>query len=588
MLSTAGRDQLDQHRSATNGYISGLLSMDPAKSQCDPNMLFENRAVDGIPCNYFSDGVQTFLLLPKNRGFFLSGATNLRCSGLVSPSIPIQHVAATKIAADTERGPGLKIKGSSAGAGLATYPPAVSTKTTDMLTRRKQQSDDAKKENERVKELARELKRARRAEQRREKRADIARKKAETGSRAPLPLVQRRAQPPTPGTALRVLAPEFHLNSTAPPTPHSPPVSKGASSTPLAASSGGAMSPTPPSPSVSKGASSTPSAASSGGAALPPRMGVEAGPSCVAPLSSSASLGTILQEKGLDGVARELALNREGEVYLEIVFENEGLDGVVRALLNGEFAECQLAHVGAVASPSVSEGTSPLPPTRSSAGCALPPRMGGEAGQGGAVSHHGAVAKHGVGSEPTHPPVLVEFEDNFEDCSGDGLDDGWGQGDFVDSIGDSAGDDRESGWNEGGLEGEDASPSDEYEGDEGGLEGEDAPSPSNENEGPWYEYEGDEGGHAEEVASPLNESTGLCDEHEGPWDEYEGSRDEYESDDAHEAFWNKYDGGHEEEGAPWGEHESPCTAHNFYDRMASGIASGRWPTLSDVRRLLAG
>ena len=81
-------------------------------------------------------------------------------------------------------------------------------------------------------------------------------------------------------------------------------------------------------------------------------MGVEAGPSCVAPLSSSASLGTILQEKGLDGVARELALDREGEVYLEIVFENEGLDGVVRALLNGEFAECLLAHMGAVDSPS--------------------------------------------------------------------------------------------------------------------------------------------------------------------------------------------------------------------------------------------
>ena len=82
--------------------------MDPAKSQCDPNMPFENRAVDGIPCNYFSDGVQTFLLLPKNRGIFLSGATNLRCSGLVSPSIPIQHAAATKIAADTERGLDLK------------------------------------------------------------------------------------------------------------------------------------------------------------------------------------------------------------------------------------------------------------------------------------------------------------------------------------------------------------------------------------------------------------------------------------------------------------------------------------------------
>ena len=191
MLSTAGRDQLDQHRSATYGYISGLLSMDPAKSQCDPNMLLE-RAVNGIPCNFF-DGVQTFLLLPKNRGIFLSGATNLRCSGLVSPSIPIQHVAATKIAADTERGPGLKIKSSSAGAGLATYPPAVSTKTTDMLTRRKQQSDDAKRENERVKMLAQAMKRARRAEQRREKRANIARKKAETGSRATLPLVQRRA-----------------------------------------------------------------------------------------------------------------------------------------------------------------------------------------------------------------------------------------------------------------------------------------------------------------------------------------------------------------------------------------------------------
>ena len=126
-----------------------------------------------------------------------------------------------------------------------------------------------------------------------------------------------------------------------------------------------------------------------------------------------------------------------------------------------------------------------------------------------------------------------------------------------------AGDDRESGWNEGGLEGEDASPSDEYEGNEGGLEGEDAPSPSNENEGPWYEYEGDEGGHAEEVA-----------------------RDEYESDDAHEAFWIKDKGGHVEEGAPWGKHESPCTAHNFYDRLASGIASGRWPTFSDMWRLL--
>jgi hypothetical protein len=202
--------------------------------------------------------------------------------------------------------------------------------------------------------------------------------------------------------------------------------------------------------------------------------------------------------------------------------------------------------------------------------------------------------------------------------------DGWGEGDFVDSIGNIAGDDRESGWNEGGLEGEDASPSDEYEGDEGGLEGEDAPSPSNEyvghedghegedapspsseHEGPWDQYEGDEGGHVEEVASPSNEYKGLWDEHEGSWDEYEGdegslegedapspsneykgSWDEYEGDHAREGSWNEYEGGHEDEGAPWGEHESPCTAHNFYDRMASGIASGRWPTLSDVRRLL--
>ena len=125
-----------------------------------------------------------------------------------------------------------------------------------MLSRRKQQSDDAKQENERVKELAQELKRARRAEQRREKRANIARKKAETGSRATLPLVLRRAQPPKQGTALRVLAPEFRSNSTVPPPPpHSPSVSKGASSTPSAASSGGAAPPTPPSPSVSKGTS---------------------------------------------------------------------------------------------------------------------------------------------------------------------------------------------------------------------------------------------------------------------------------------------------------------------------------------------
>jgi len=243
---------------------------------------------------------------------------------------------------------------------------------------------------------------------------------------------------------------------------------------------------------------------------------------------------------------------------------------------------------------------------------------------------------------------LVEFEDNFEDCSGDGLDDGWGQGDFVDSIGDSAGDDRESGWNEGGLEGEDASPSDEYEGDEGGHVGGDA-SPSNEYDGPWdeyvdsicdiaeddrepgwnegglegedaspsEEYEGDEGGlGGEDAPSPSNEYVGHEDghegedapspssEHEGLWDQYEGdegdhveevappsneykgSWDEYEGDHAREGSWNEYEGGHEDEGAPWGEHESPCTAHNFYDRMASGIASGRWPTLSDVRRLL--
>jgi hypothetical protein len=199
---------------------------------------------------------------------------------------------------------------------------------------------------------------------------------------------------------------------------------------------------------------------------------------------------------------------------------------------------------------------------------------------------------------------LVEFEDNFEDCSGDGLDDGWGQGDFVDSIGDSAGDDRESGWNEGGLEGEDASPSDEYEGDEGGHVGGDA-SPSDEYDGPWDEYvdsicdiaEDDrepgwnEGGLEGEDASPSDEYEGDEGGLEGedapsPSNEYKGSWDEYEGDHAREGSWNEYEGGHEDEGAPWGEHESPCTAHNFYDRMASGIASGRWPTLSDVRRLL--
>ncbi len=77
-----------------------------------------------------------------------------------------------------------------------------------MLTRRKQQSDDAKKENERVHSLAHKMKRARRAEQRRAKRADLARKKAlEKGSWESPPLVQRRAQPSTPGS--RVLAPEF-------------------------------------------------------------------------------------------------------------------------------------------------------------------------------------------------------------------------------------------------------------------------------------------------------------------------------------------------------------------------------------------
>lgn len=106
--------------------------------------------------------------------------------------------------------------------------------------RRKQQPDNVKKENERRKLLAQEIKRARRAEQSKAKEAcqKCSLKSGRNGltEDSSALLVQHRSQPSTPGTAmgtaLHVLAPEFHLDSMVSSPLTSPSVSKGASFTP--------------------------------------------------------------------------------------------------------------------------------------------------------------------------------------------------------------------------------------------------------------------------------------------------------------------------------------------------------------------